>query len=149
MRYHLTLARMTIIKKNLQTISGEKGILLHCWWECKLIQPLWRTVCLHAQSCQSCLTLWDPMDCSPPGSSVHGILLARTLEWVAIPSSRGCSQPRDRARVFRVSCIVHNSLLLYHQGSPWRAVCKFLKKLNIELNITQQSHYWAYILRKP
>ena len=35
---------------------------------------------------QSCLTLWDPMDCSPPGSSVHGILQARILEWVAFPS---------------------------------------------------------------
>ena len=44
---------------------------------------------------QSCLTLCDPMDCSPPGSSVHGILQARTLEWVAMPSSRGSSQPRD------------------------------------------------------
>ena len=41
---------------------------------------------------QSCLTLCDPMDCSPPGSSVHGILQARTLEWVAMPSSTGSSQ---------------------------------------------------------
>ena len=38
-----------------------------------------------------CLTLCDPMDCSPPGSSVHGILQARILEWVAIPFSRGSS----------------------------------------------------------
>ena len=37
----------------------------------------------------------DPLDCSPPGSSVHGILQARILEWVAMPSSRGSSQPRD------------------------------------------------------
>ena len=37
----------------------------------------------------------DPTDCSPPGSSVHGILQAGTLEWVAMPSSRGSSQPRD------------------------------------------------------
>ena len=44
---------------------------------------------------QSCLILCDPMDCSPPGSSVHGILHARTLEWVAIPFSRGSSQPRE------------------------------------------------------
>ena len=42
-----------------------------------------------------CLTLCDPMDCSPPGSSVHGIFQARILEWVAISSSRGSSQPRD------------------------------------------------------
>jgi len=39
--------------------------------------------------------LWDPMDCSPPGSSVHGILQARILAWVAISSSRGFSLPRD------------------------------------------------------
>ena len=44
---------------------------------------------------QSCLTLCDPMDCSLPGSSVQGILQARTLEWVALPSSRGSSRPRD------------------------------------------------------
>ena len=48
---------------------------------------------------QSCLTLCDPMDCSPPGSSVYGILQARILEWVAFPFSRGSSQPRDRAWV--------------------------------------------------
>ena len=42
-----------------------------------------------AQLLQSCLTLCDPMDCSPPGSSVHGILQARILEWVAMPSSKG------------------------------------------------------------
>ena len=44
---------------------------------------------------QLCLTLCDPMNCSPPGSSAHGILQARILEWVAIPSSRGSSQPRE------------------------------------------------------
>ena len=44
---------------------------------------------------QSCLSLCDPTDCSPPGSSVHGILQARILEWVAMPSSRGSSPPRD------------------------------------------------------
>ena len=48
---------------------------------------------------QLCLTLCDPMDCSPPGSSVHGIFQERILEWVAMPSSRGSSQPRDRAQV--------------------------------------------------
>ena len=44
---------------------------------------------------QLCLTLCDPMDCSLPGSFVHGILQARILEWVAISFSRGSSQPRD------------------------------------------------------
>ena len=47
---------------------------------------------------QSCLTLCNTMDCSPPGSSVHGILQAKILEWVAISFSRGASQPRDQPR---------------------------------------------------
>ena len=60
---------------------------------------------LCAKSLQSCLTFCDPMDCSPPGSSVHGSLQARVLEWVAMPSSRGPFQPRDRTRISYVSCI--------------------------------------------
>ena len=48
---------------------------------------------------QLCPTLWDPVDCSLLGSSLHGIPQARTLEWVAISFSRGASQPRDRTRV--------------------------------------------------
>ena len=52
---------------------------------------------------QSCPTLWDPVDCSPPGSSVHGILQARILEWVAISFSRGFSWPRDRTQVSRIA----------------------------------------------
>ena len=47
-------------------------------------------VCMCAKSLQSCPTLWDTIDCSPPGSSVHGILQARTLEWAAISSSNAC-----------------------------------------------------------
>ena len=46
---------------------------------------------MHAKSLQSCLTLCDPMDHSPPGSSVHGILHARIVKWVAVPSFRGSS----------------------------------------------------------
>ena len=49
---------------------------------------------MRAESLQSCLTHCDPVDCSPPGSSVHGISQARILEWVAMPSSRGSCQSR-------------------------------------------------------
>ena len=52
---------------------------------------------MFGKSLQSCLSLCSLMDCSPPGSSVHGILQARILEWIAISSSRGSSQPRDPA----------------------------------------------------
>ena len=70
-------------------------------------------LCLAAQLC---LTLCDPMDRSSPGSSVHVIFQARILEWVAMPSSRGSSQPRDRRKGLQ-----HSRQILYclsHQGRP-------------------------------
>ena len=102
-------------------------MLLHYWWECKFIQPLWKTVwrflkklgikedieniyrrgerggegemygesnmetyiaAAAAKSLQSCPSLCDPIDGSPPGSPIPGILQARTLEWVAICKNR-------------------------------------------------------------
>ena len=60
-------------------------------------------MCVRVLVTQSCLTLCNPVDYSPPGSSIHGILQARILEWVAISFSRGSSQLGDRTRV---SCIV-------------------------------------------
>ena len=54
---------------------------------------------MRAKSPQSCLTLCDPRDCSLPDSSVHGILQARILEGIAMPSSRGSSLPRDQTRI--------------------------------------------------
>ena len=69
--------------------------------------------CVHAQSLQSNLTLCEPMDCGPPGSSVHGILQARILEWVAMPSSRGSFWLKDWTRVSYISCT--GRWVLYHQ----------------------------------
>ena len=81
---------------------------------------------------QSCPTLCDPVGCSPPGSSVHGILQARVLEWIVISFSRGSSQPRERTRV---SCVADRFLPSEPQGNqeweqavwstrPWkRAIC--------------------------
>ena len=57
------------------------------------VEPLW---CLVSHSR---LTLCNPMDCSPPGSSVHGILQASILGWIAMPFFRGSSQPRDQTQV--------------------------------------------------
>ena len=62
------------------------------------IYGLWKS-----EVAQSCPTLCDPMDCSPPGSFVHGAFQARNLEWVAISFSRGSFWPRDQTQV---SCIV-------------------------------------------
>ena len=52
---------------------------------------------------QSYPTLWDPMDCSLSGSSIHGIFQARVLEWIAISFSRGSSQPRNRTLVSHIA----------------------------------------------
>ena len=56
-----------------------------------------------AKTLQSCPTLCDPIDCSPPGSPVPGILQARILEWVAFPFSSGSSQPRDQTEVSHIA----------------------------------------------
>ena len=61
---------------------------------------------------QLCPTLFDPMDCSQPGSSLHGISQARILEWVAISSSRGSSRSRDQTSISYISCI--GKWILYH-----------------------------------
>ena len=70
---------------------GDSGKMLVGLYLCYKLYSL--CVCSVAQLC---LTLCDPIDCSPPGSSVHGILQARTLEWVAISSSKGSSWPRNK-----------------------------------------------------
>ena len=74
-------------------------------------------ICVMCLVDQSCLTLCNPMDCSPPGSSVHGILQARILEWVAIPFSRGSSWHRGQTCVSYVG-----RQILYHwaNGKPFR-----------------------------
>ena len=73
----------------------------------------------HAKSLQSCLTLCDPMDCSPPGSSIHGILQARILEWVASSSCRGSSHPENWTRVSYVSCVGRRVLDHSHHLGIW------------------------------
>ena len=60
----------------------------------------------------------DPMDCSPPGSSVHGILQARILEWAAISSSRGSPPPRDQTCISFFSCIASRFLTSQSLGKP-------------------------------
>ena len=64
--------------------------------------PHWNCYAMLCSDAQSCLSLCDPMDCSPPGSSVHVISQTRILEWVAISFSKGSSPPRDQTWV---SCL--------------------------------------------
>ena len=73
---------------------------------------------------QSSLTLRDTMDCSPPSSSVRGILQARILEWVAMPSSRGSSQPRElNPSLLRLLHWQAGSLPLVTPGKPISSMC--------------------------
>ena len=77
--------------------KASLSVLYHCVCMCVC-------TCVHART-QSGPTVGDPMDCSPPGSSLHGNLQARILEWVAMPSSRGSSRSRDQTCASCVSCI--------------------------------------------
>ena len=80
---------------------------------------------------QSSLTLYHHVNCRPPGSSVHGILQARILEWVVTPSSMGSFQPRDQTHIFCIS--LHwqmDSLLLHYLEGP----CKLWNTINTYLN---------------
>ena len=86
------LARTSCASQGLRSHPSEQGVTGR--------HQLLQRVCSAAKSC---LTLCDPVDCSPPGSSVHGTLQARTLERVAISLSRGSSRPRHRTRVLALN----------------------------------------------
>ena len=125
------------------------------------------------QTAQSCPTLCNPMDCSPPGFSVHGILQVRILEWAGSSFSRGSSWSRDRTQV---SCNCRQILFcLSHQGNmymliltsylislptpsllPLVTIRLFSKSLWVSLSFVNkllciwilQSHSWACVWRK-
>ena len=95
---------------------------------------------------KSCLSLCDPMDCSPPGSSIQGTLQARTLEWVAMPSSRGSSPPMDQTRVSCIECGFFTSetsgsphLGILRLQNPISAFCTLENHLNVNTHVL----YWA------
>ena len=91
---------------------------------------------------QSCPTLCDPMDCSPSGSSVHGISQERILEWVAISFSRGSSWLRDWSHAFCISCIGRwVPYPLSHLGSPLSCIYCSSTIRDYELGITFKSYF--------
>ena len=92
----------SILFLNLPKDMGKKKMFWLSFW------------CIVAQSCQ---ILCDPMDYSPPGSSVHRILQGRILEWFAMPFSRGSSQPRDW------TWVSHIAGKLFTVWAPWEAWC--------------------------
>ena len=78
---------------------------------------------MSSKSLQSCPTLCYPMDCSPPGPSVHGILQARTLEWAAMPFSRGSSQPRNQTRVSLMPPVLAGGF--FTTSATWKASMQY------------------------
>ena len=108
--------------------SGGKKSFLFClhgacsgYWEIQM--------CVHAKSCA---TLCEPTDCNPPGSSTHGLSQARVLEWVALFSSRGSSQSRDRIYISCISSI--GRWILYH-CSTWEAQEMLVRTKNTKKNL--------------
>ena len=96
---------------------------------------LYQICCLLAKSC---LTLCNPMNSSPPDSSVHGISQARILEWIAISFSSWSPQPRDRIHVFCISCIAGRFFTIEPSGNP------FYQALVILLMWSFLKYLWEY-----
>ena len=93
------------------------------------LNPCFLGGCLGAKSRQSCPSLCNPMDCSPPGSSAHGSLQARILEWIVMSSSGGIfPDPGIESVSPAAPALQVDSLLLRHQGSPskYMWMCKLL-----------------------
>ena len=124
---YLLLRNLYVVKK--YVCFQERTVRTGCgtmdWFKvgrgvCKAVyyHPAYFLVCRvksESEVAQSCPTLCDPMDGSPPSSSVHGIFQARVLEWVARPSSRASSQHRDQAWV---SCIAGGFFTPEPPGKP-------------------------------
>ena len=160
MRFDLIPLKMAMIKKatnkKSRTGCGEKGTLLYSWWECKLMQPLRKTVWKFlkklkielpydlpipflgmsewvSEVAQLCLTLWDPMDCSLPGSSVHEIFQARVLKCGAISFSGDLPDPgiEPRSQIEPGSPILQvNALPSKPPGKPQGI---YLEKTNLKI----------------
>ena len=112
---------------------GERSLMLEqipLQWTSKKVVPF-LTVSpslpphMRASSLQSCLTLGDLCTASPPGSSVHGILQARILQWVAISSSRGSSQLRDQTHISMCPALAGR---FFTPGATCEALCQILAK---------------------
>ena len=95
---------------------------------------------------QAFLTLCNPMDCSLPDFSVHGIFQARILEWVTIFFSRRTSQPRDRTHTFCASCI--NKQILHHWATTW-LIRVYSLPINMYLLPFWGSLFWTHKFRFP
>ena len=119
-RYFLVICIYLLREISSQVLPPLFNQVIFCHWVAEVAYIFW--MCVRAKSLQLCLTLWDPIDCSLPGSSAHGILHERKLEWVVVPSSRGSSWHKHWTRSPYISCLSLHLLHLYHEsrlGSPY------------------------------
>ena len=107
-----SIGTVNLGKKEKASVDQFVCLCVHTYMD-TFISIIGDLVNYHLMCAQLCPTLCDPMDQGPPGSSVHGILQARILEWVTVLSSRGSSQPRDRNHTSCTSCI-GRQILFYH-----------------------------------
>ena len=132
---------------------GHKGLALFCTFVFRNLSPpyawAWEPAWGESvyMSAQSCMIPCDPMDCSIPRSSVHGIFQARILEWVAISYSRGSSWSRDQTHISWVSCI--GRWILYYSAT-WEAlngtdhIPKYVRESKQDCRLCSL-HLWSYI----
>ena len=111
---------------------GESYIILYpaFIYSQHILPPFYRgCVCVHARSLQLCPALCDPRNCSWPGFSVHWVLQARLLDWVAVSSSGGSSQIRDQTCV---SCVSFIGRQFFMASTTWAALTGDTRALNSE-----------------
>ena len=124
---------------------GQRSLAGYSPWGCKKLDMTEQLLLsLVTEFCLFC----NPRDCSRPGSSVHGILQARILEWVAIPFPKGSSQPKDRACV---SCLLHCSRIIYHLrclGSP-NMITSLIKSTFMTSSCTWVKEFFSWKEDKP
>ena len=104
-------------------------------------------VCVCVCVCsQLCPTLWDPMDCSPPGYSARGIFQVRILEWFAISYSRRSSQQRDQTHISCVSCIGKEGSLPLEPLGKTKYIYYIIYIIYIYINTHTHTHTHTYII---
>ena len=96
---------------------------------CYCLCELFLSCCIFVELLSRIWLFCNPMDCSPPGSSVHGISQARILEWAAVSLSRGSSWPRDWTRV---SCLANRFFTTEPPGKPHFLSCTFKKVFSLD-----------------
>ena len=133
--------------ENLKSCLFKKQFLLTLNWTLCFTDRMYRVcvcvcvcACTHAKLLQLCPTLCHAMDCSPPDSSVHGILQARMVEWVAISSFSGSSWPRDRTRG---SWIAGSFFTTEPLGSPG-CIVPIHKVFPLHCTTLPESHFITY-----